>query len=522
MKRTNHLLISACILFTFTLLITDCAQAPPSIDPEPQHPELLFHPETTYQTMTGFGAGLNTNYYINLISNPSDWARAYDLLYGPGYNGTRLNIVRLVVSTTAKELPSTSPLYAQGLRYDWGADDVTLSMWSAIQPVLNRIKPIIYAVPFSPPVSWKIATAQNPYNPNCNINLDARLCGGELDPDHYEDYAGYLTDFVDYYHKILHVDIDVLSIQNEPGISASWPSCIWTGEQLRAFLIILTPMLRARGLNAKMMLSEGTSWSGAAAHLAPTVLNDDSRKLLDIMATHSYLNPQDPGRALFAAAWEQYKLPVWMSEMSLMNMQPPENDDPTMKAALSIAEYMHRDIYAGRASVWIYCFAIFTYTFQGSMGVLSPADQPGREGQLIVPKRLWAMANYSQFVKPGWKVMKVDGSLGGISLNETNTTGFINPTGDGYVIVAINNTDGSRKVTYRFGNRWFIGGRITSYCTSEQHDLTPNVVSLTRTLNSFTAVLPPKSVTTFKGGIIKVQILPYSGNVIMHPQTEDD
>lgn len=515
MNKLNHFRwIVAHIVAVFALLITGCAQAPPYPgQAEPPHPVLLIHPETTFQTMTGFGAGFNTSKWINEIKDSQDWAKAYNLLYDPQYNGVRLNIVRLVVSNYATELPSDSPLYAQGFRYNWGADDITQSMFNAIGPVRARIKPILYAVPFTPPVIWKIATAQNPFNPKCNPplpSLDPHACGGVLDPNHYQDYAEYLTDFVDYYHRQLNVDIDVLSIQNEPNVNTHWPSCIWSGDDLKNFLKILKPTLQARGLNPKLMLSEGSYWTGAAAHLAPTVLDDTTLPMLNIMASHSYQDPQDPGRALFAAAWEKYKLPVWMSEMSLMAKNDLK-DDPTMTAALRVAGYIHHDICLARASAWIYCFAIFTNAFPGSMGVLSPADEPGKIGELVIPKRFWAMANYSQFVQPGWKAVKVEGTLGGVSLTETNTTGFISPQGDSYIIVAINRSNVNEKVAYSFGN-WFIGSTVHSYCTSENYDLAHNVVSLTSTDHNFTAYLPPGSVTTFKGSLFKPKLpQPYVG-----------
>jgi O-glycosyl hydrolase len=173
-----------------------------------------------------------------------------------------------------------------------------------------------------------------------------------------------------------------------------------------------------------------------------------------------------------------------------------------MKAALRVADYIHRDIYVGRASAWIYCFSIFTYKFKGSMGVLSPPDKPGAEGELIIPKRFWAMANYSQFVQPNWKVMKVEGRIENVPLTETNTTGFVSPKVDEFVIVAVNPGDTGKKVTCNFG-KWFIGPKVASYCTSNDYDLAPNVVALTKTDHHFTATLPPKSVTTFKGKLNK-------------------
>jgi O-glycosyl hydrolase len=120
----------------------------------------------------------------------------------------------------------------------------------------------LYAVPFSPPARWK--------------DSGQLTKGGSLKRDFYRDYAEYLADFLEYYHKAFSVDIDVLSLQNEPGIAAPWPSCIWSGEQLRDFLKILAPRVRAKGLNTQFMLSEGTAWTGAWDHLKPTLDDPDA------------------------------------------------------------------------------------------------------------------------------------------------------------------------------------------------------------------------------------------------------
>ena len=104
-KYTNLLWRVACIAGIFTLFVTGCAQAPPYMGTAaPPHTVLSLHPETTFQTMAGFGAGFNTDEYIKKIFKPEDQDRAYDLLYGPQENGGRLNIVRLVVSNTAQEV----------------------------------------------------------------------------------------------------------------------------------------------------------------------------------------------------------------------------------------------------------------------------------------------------------------------------------------------------------------------------------------------------------------------------------
>jgi glucuronoarabinoxylan endo-1,4-beta-xylanase len=459
----------------------------------------LVHPDTTLQTMVGFGAGFNegTIEDINAIKNPADRARAFDLLYGEQVLGTNLNIVRLTISPTAQQLLKPT---AQGIRYNWEADRGTQAEWQAIQLLFNRNKSmqpmlkkgrlIIYAVPFTPPVQWKTDQAGYPY-----VNGNPYV-GGSLDPAHYQDYAGYLADFVDYYRKVLHVDIDVLSLQNEPNVCVPWPSCHWTGKQLHDFLEVLATKVNALGLKPQLMLSEGSYWGVARDLLQPTLDDGNARRRLGIMASHSYEPLKDCGKPVavdnnkaredFASNSANYGLPVWMSEMSIIG--PPEDDG--MGAAMSIAQYMQRDLVKGRASAWIYCFVVFrpyTHNINGSLSVLSVA----KDGALVVPKRFWTMANYSHFVRPGWKRIQIDG------LSFVNT-GFINPEGNGFAIVVLNPTAKPQPAAYDFGN-WTITGEIKAYRTDQYLDLASVTPPMKESPHRLTATLPPMSVTTFTG-----------------------
>jgi O-glycosyl hydrolase len=440
--------------------------------------EVLFrvHPETTFQTMVGFGAGFNAGSLqnFNAIQKPADRDRAYDLLYGP--EGVRLNIVRLTISPHAQPVkpPGSGDLKAGGTQYDWAGDDNTQAAWQSIQPVLKRTKPILYAVPFTPPPRWK--------------DTGRPTKGGTLQPAHYRDYAEYLASFLEYYHKDLGVDIDVLSLQNEPGVAAPWESCLWTGAALRDFLKILAPQVRARGLATRFMLSEGTAWSGARDHLAPTLADPEAHRLLNIMASHSYGAPEDKARSQFAAVSAKTGLPVWMSEMSLMF--PPAPDDPGMPAALQTARFLHRDLVEAHVCAWIYCFAIFTSKFPGSMGVLAPADGAGPlRGTLQIPKRCWALAHYSHFVRPGWKLMQIEG--GG-----PDQTGFVDPQCATFVIVALNPGAQPQAVTYDFGARNM--GAVEAFATTAELDLA-RIPSPVRLPHRIHATLLPLSVTTFAG-----------------------
>ena len=171
-------------------------------------------------------------------------------------------------------------------------------------------------------------------------------------------------------------------------------------------------------------------------------------------------------------------------------MFPPAPDDPGMNAALQIARYLHRDLVEAHACAWIYCFAIFRAKFQGSMGVLSPADGEGPlRGALVVPKRFWTMANYSHFARPGWKLMQIEGT--GFA-----NTGFVNPDGDRFAIVALNPTAKPQPTAYDFGNRTV--DAVEAFATTADLDLA-RVPPPAIQPHWFGAMLPPMSVTTFAG-----------------------
>jgi glucuronoarabinoxylan endo-1,4-beta-xylanase len=449
--------------------LRSCSSAPPRAGSRGLRPApFRVHADTTFQTILGFGAGYHAKSpdYFGHLQDPD---AAYDALYGD--KGPRLNVVRLEISANAAARPG-------GHGYDWAHDPDTQATWRAIAPALRRTKPIIYAVPFTPPAQWK-----------ANGKLTN---GGRLKTDHYQDYADYLVDFLEYHHTVVGVDIDVLSLQNEPDVAARWDSCVWTGDEMRVFLKLLAKTVRERGLKTQLMATEGTSWTGAWQHLVPILQDADARAALDFMASHGYTptgGPVDAARADFAAASARNGKPVWMSEISLMI--PPQPDDPGMTAALKVADYLFRDLVRAHAAVWIYCFTIFRSDFQGSMGVLSPVNITRADKvPLSIPKRYWAIANYSHFIRPGWKLIQIDG--------DGDNTGFAAPDGNGLVIVALNSGTAPRTVEYDLGDRNL--AEVEAFATTAELNL-ERVARPTTTAHGFSATLAPMSVTTFVGAM---------------------
>jgi glucuronoarabinoxylan endo-1,4-beta-xylanase len=463
----------ACILITS---LCWAQELPKPVENQPV--TFSVHPEIRHQTVVGFGAGIYQGTFTDMESlSPERRAKLYDMVYG--VDGLALNIIRFHISFLAEPLAAADPMRAKGLRYNWENDQFTQVVWKVIGPALEHARsPILYAVPFTPPPRWKTNHLPN--------------FGGEVPPANYRDYAEYLADFIRYY-KVAHgVTIDVISLQNEPDVKVYWESSRLTGAQLRDFLKVVGPVFRDKRITTRIMIPEGSTWDEAWIRAEPSLRDDEARGLIGILASHAYgdYDLVDRGRGMLARAAEQYGLPLWMSETSIIG--PP--DDPSIFAGLRVAHTVYRDLVEGKASAWIYCFVIFTSKFPGSMGVLSPA----KNGNLIVPKRFWTIANYSHFVRPGWRRIDLEG------LAFANSA-FVSPDGRQFAIIALNATVNARPVTYDFGN--FALGNVKAYCTSKDLDLA-EVEAPATDGTRLNAKLAPFSVTTFVGSIT-----PSNGNL---------
>ena len=110
-----------------------------------------------------------------------------------------------------------------------------------IQPLLNEIKDyhISYmASPWSPPKRWKYPL----------INRLRLTC--------YRRYAKYLVNYIKYY-KEYGINIDFLSIQNEPFAYQKWESCLWSKRRQKLFINrFLIPELKKNNINTSIMLHD--------------------------------------------------------------------------------------------------------------------------------------------------------------------------------------------------------------------------------------------------------------------------
>lgn len=125
----------------------------------------------------------------------------------------------------------------------------------------------LFASPWSPPTWMKFPKA---YNYGTFI----------MKSEYLDAYARYFQKFVEAY-AAAGIPIHQVHVQNEPVADQKFPSCVWTGEQLRVF------MRDYLGPRFRKMLPDCEVWLGTLntedydAMVAPVMFDDEARQYVD-------------------------------------------------------------------------------------------------------------------------------------------------------------------------------------------------------------------------------------------------
>ena len=316
----------------------------------------------------------------------------------------------------------------------------------------------IWGTPWSPPASMK--------------SNGSTTNGGSLLASDYQAYANYLSSYVLGLKNSYGIDLYALSIQNEPDYTASWDSCIWTGQQFHDFLRNnLLPTFSKNGVTTKIIMPEESGWK---FDLATATLNDSVTAAgVSIIAGHNY---DGASAAPYPLGQNQGKH-LWETEVSTF-----ETFDPSMTNGLIWAKKINDWMTIANANAWHYWWLIDGNG--DNEALLGPSGQ--------TTKRLYVMGNYSKFVRPGYYRIGTSASpVGGVLVSAYKDT-----SSGKFAIVAINQN--ASAVTLDFALSGFTANTVVPWVTSASLNLAQQS-SITVGGSAFVATLPAASVTTFVG-----------------------
>jgi len=164
---------------------------------------------------------------------------------------------------------------------------------------------------------------------------------------------------------------------------------------------------------------------------------------------------------------------IWMSEVCGMGTGPLRDWSEgrslgsDMTRALHWSRTIHYDLTRLNASAWEWWTAISNTDYDD--GLLFTSEDFTRtnttDETLYVTKQLWALGNFSRFIRPGFKRVKLDGADEIMGLKGS---AYVSEDNARLVVVFVNHGDANEKVNLTGVDDY---GRFKVYLTDEGHDL---------------------------------------------------
>ena len=339
----------------------------------------------------------------------------------------------------------------------------------------------VWASPWSPPAAWKS---------NGDVNH-----GGTLLPEHADDWAGSLVAFVSWMQG-QGVSISYVSAQNEPTTVVDYESCIYSPGALTDFIgNHLGPAFGAANLSTKILAPETQDWGQFPAFANSILGNESASSAVGIIATHSY------GNAMPAAYPQAMEL--WQTEV--FDQSTPA--DPGIGSAIRVALMMNSALVDASVNAWHYWWIRPRGNDNGALWDMATGSPS---------KRLYAMGNFSRFVRPGFRrvATTTTGPTPGIAFSA-----YSDPPSGQLVIVAIN--ENSAPVSQAFLFDGVAVGSWMSWVTSSSEIPLSSGSPVAAGANPSELVfsLEAQSVTTLQGLVTGVgPALPASFQTTSAPQ----
>lgn len=375
--------------------------------------------------------------------------------------------------------------------------------------------------------------------------------GGTLNlrDDSYEAFADFIATALQGIEQHDGVHFDYVSPVNEPDGHWNWygpkqEGSPATNREIARLTRLLSKALTDRQMTTQIIINESFDYRSLIGpykggwersnHLkcffSPDSVDTYIGNLPNvprILAAHSYWtdSPTDALRDFrhqVGVEFARAGVDFWQSEVCIMSNDEEIGRgggfDFTMKTALYVARIIHHDLVLANARSWQWWRAagadykdglLREYggddgsdgsckRVQRDFSLPSEAESRRSQGEVKDSKLLWALGNYSRFVRPGAVRLPVSGS-------NAQETYFSDTDPTGLMISAYRNTDGNIAVVainYSEEKKEFLlqadDGSVASwkaYRTSDENNEHISPVGIAG--KEETILLPPRSITTF-------------------------
>ena len=369
------------VILTFTMLLLTTAAAFSQ-----QKSTLKIDATTKHQRITGFGGFVcSPQFTYNHMSN-SEIKKVWGSTSTVG-----CNIMRLYI-------PIGKNAWSQSL---------------ATAKLAKQMGLIVFASPWGQPAEWKTNNSSNAKN------ADGEQ--GYLKKENWGDYAQYLEDYVQYLRNN-GVELDAISIQNEPDWPCDYAGCLWSATDIAQFV-----KTYGRTISFKIMAPETLAVSDSYAN---ALNKTDVLPCFDIYGGHQYGGIQSAYKNLGKKGKE-----VWMTEY-LINWNEVEGNTRNYDFSKDFFNFFTaiNTCMLGDFNAWIHYAAKRYYGMMGD-------GQRGAGSSGSITKRGYIMAHFAKYVTG---MTRVDAVFNGSGLQGS---AYISESGDTVVAVMANTTEDAIDLT---------------------------------------------------------------------------
>jgi glucuronoarabinoxylan endo-1,4-beta-xylanase len=430
---------------------------------------------TTFQTIDGFGFSEAFGQASTLESaSASQQQQILNDLFSTS-TGAGFTILRNILPSDSNHTiepnspgsPSATPTYTWDGN-SWG--QVALSKQAMSYGVTQ-----IFGDAWSAPGFMKTNGSESNGGTLCGAPGAATCSTG----DWRQAYANYLVQYIKDYASS-GVTLTNIDFVNEPSFTASYSSMVMTGAQNADFIKILGPTIKNAGLSTKIVCCDSEGWNLASGDVSAITSDSTALSYLNNFSSHGYTAaPTSPLNTAGKNIWET----EWSTFDSLNNTW----DDGSDASGFTWAQHIYTGLTSANLNAFLYWWGMIGSGTTDNEGLL----QLTSSGTVVTSGRLWAMANYSRFIRPGAVRIGASTSDGNLQLSAyKNTNGSI-------AVVVLNTSSSSDTATYSLQNTGVADGTtVTPYLTNGSNN-TAAQATTSVSGGSFTAAIPARSLVTY-------------------------
>lgn len=340
-----------------------------------------------------------------------------------------------------------------------------------------------------------------------------------IQPANYLAFAKFLVN-VSSQFKQDGIPLTYLSPFNEP----QWD---WNGNgqegapyknaEMYAITKVIDSLLTVEGLDTRIQLVEAAKlnflFSGKAdkGNQVYAFFNQQSPLYLGnrphvdhIISGHSYFSttPVDTLKQVRTRVWNAVQsasvpLEFWQSEYCILGDQEevkPSGKDTGIIPALYVARIIHHDLNFANASAWHWWLSLSAYDYKDG---LIYVDKNKTDGAIEDSKTMWALGNFSRFIRPGSKRIEVTGNNFDIhNPKALMVSAYVNEQSKQAITVIINSsfTDSSFAIDTK-------GGEVETWQPYITSDKTEDELKPLSPITAGEIIIPKQSIVTLVGTI---------------------